>query len=424
MPVIKKTYNFSITNETDCVVQYKDYKERVFNLVALDKITTTLYEQLDELLSPTDLDISFDISTHTMRAWGMDFLLAVGQTWCYEGYVNIHPFVACHGDVTISTSLQSCRMGGKYGPNPSSRQESSWNDSNISTGPKGSMLKVPYSGGTSWGYFFSNVNNTEYVDSQMSLTNHVSEFPSEYNYTIIIYYNTNYVIVQYESFNGLIVPMFCIIKGKTYENTPVLLMSYDINSNGDIQTYRYDDNGIGCQWFSKVKIRFPGHQYDNTASYMLPGVPEWRDLGEYQGSDGTFYDGLLHAGSVRNWRGCLQRTEDDYNRQKNIKFYNYYDCRGVFTKIVFDYSPRECIALGINDGKMIMCPPICMGGLITFDNMWCVPETTIRNKVLSIDGDNYIVPSASLRHIFSWTEMGRYGGGYNAKIDQFYMFKL
>lgn len=424
MPSLRKSYNFNITNETDQIVEYRDYKNRPLKLVGLQKITAKFYEQLEEMLEPTGLDITFDAETHTMTAFGMEFLLTVGQTWNWTDYVNIHPFCACHGDITPQTSLQNCRLGNKCSPNPSSRNESSFNEVNHPIGTKGNMLNIPYDNGTDKDYFFQSISNSEYLDNQLSLTYHVSEFPAQYFYTIIIYYNTNYCIVQYESANGVIVPVFCIIKGKTYDNSPVLLMSYDINSNGNVQSYNYDDNGMNVSWYSKCKIRFIGHQYDSSATYMIPGVPEWRDLGDTSGSDGTFYDGFLHAGSVRNWRGLTQRNEDEYNRQKNIKFYDYRDCRGMFTKIIFDYSPSECSVLGINDGKMIMCPPICMGGLITFDNMWCVPETTIKNKILSIDGNTYVVPCSSVRHQFSWTQMGRWGGDHNAQVDQFYMFKL
>ena len=434
MPVLKKTFNFQITDEEDKIVTYRDYKNNDTKLVCLSKITKKFLEQLESMLRPTSLDATFDYDKCRMTIFGMEFLLVCGQTYNKDGIVNIHPFAACLGDISIDTSISLCHIGYNSGFANVAGEAGTYSQ----IGPKGNMLDSDdYSSFDAYSTYFSNYNTSDYVHSaQLSLSKSLETFPKDYKYQIIIYYNTNYIVIQYESAYDEIIPVMTLVKGRTYNGLDVLLMSYDINNNGIISnsvnksTNQYATYSYMTFNHSKCTIRVIGVQYPNFILnqdgplQMLPGIPRDRELK----MDTSGNDALLHSGTVRHFRGDNHHTSNYWEKARNMMFDGFRDCKGVFTKINFDYSEDELELLGLNGtGKIIMCPPVCMGGLITFENMWCVPETTSKNKLLSISGSQYIVPTSTIRHQFPKYALSYCDASYNnyQKFDdQFYIFKL
>lgn len=72
---------------------------------------------------------------------------------------------------------------------------------------------------------------------------------------------------------------------------------------------------------------------------------------------------------------------------------------GIFTKLDLYFNQTQKNILGLND-KLIMVPPLCYYGLITFENIFVVPDDTIMNKIYKTDNGDYATPKSdfSLDH--------------------------
>ena len=72
---------------------------------------------------------------------------------------------------------------------------------------------------------------------------------------------------------------------------------------------------------------------------------------------------------------------------------------GIFTKLDLYFSQTQKDILGLND-KLIMVPPLCYYGLITFENMFVVPDDTVMNRIYKTDNGDYATPKSdfSLDH--------------------------